>query len=136
MRETILRSSGDPVVAPSRLRRRILVADDNADAAATLAMLLELDGHDVLTASNGVEALRLAEAQHPEIVLLDLGMPGMDGYACCRRLRAEAWACSVRIFALTGWARDEDRRLSGEAGFDGHLLKPLDESVLALLLAM
>jgi CheY-like chemotaxis protein len=115
-------------------RRRILVADDHQDSVEMLVALLRLKGHEVHSACDGAEALRLAEEQRPEVVLLDLGMPGVNGYDCCRRLRAAPWGKALRVFALSGWGQEEDRRRSREAGFDGHMVKPLDERALAELL--
>lgn len=108
--------------------------DDNADAAEALALLLEFSGHDVQVAGDGYEAVRKAEAHRPEVILLDLFMPGIDGYEVCRRLRTRAWAASARIIALTGWGDDENRRRSRDAGFDLHLVKPVDPDELERLL--
>ena len=120
--------------AAGESRRRILVADDNGDALETLAMLLELSGHQVIAANSGHRALELAARHRPEIALLDIGMPDLDGYEVVRRLRAEAWGRSMCLIALTGWGQDSDRRLSREAGFDAHLVKPLDLKALTELL--
>jgi CheY-like chemotaxis protein/two-component sensor histidine kinase len=111
-------------------RARILVADDNRDAAQTLAMLLELEGHEVRTAYDGLEALQLAESFRPQIMLLDIGMPHMDGYQTARRIREQPWGHSVLLVALTGWGQDQDRRQASEAGFDRHLVKPVDPCTL------
>lgn len=115
--------------------RRILVVDDNADAADTLAMLLEVHGHRTATAHDGVAALELAEAFDPEFVLLDIGMPVMDGHEVCRRLRTFPRGRGMVVVALTGWGQEADRRRSREAGFDGHLTKPVDLDTLAALFA-
>jgi CheY-like chemotaxis protein len=106
--------------------RRILVADDNADALESLAMLLQLGGHSVYTAGNGQQTLESAERYHPEVALLDIGMPEPDGYEVARRIRAQPWGQDMTLVALTGWGQDSDRRLSEEAGFDSHLVKPVD----------
>ena len=106
-------------------RVRFLVVDDNRDAALSLTMLLGLMGHEVRTAHGGPEALDLAEAFRPAVVLLDLGMPQMDGFEVCRRLRGSAWGAQARIIAVSGWGQDEDRRRSKLAGFDAHLVKPV-----------
>ncbi len=126
-----------PVVAGSATRRgrRILIADDNNDALESLATLLQLGGHEVFTATNGGTALQCAEHNLPEVVLLDIGMPLLDGYEVARRIRAQPWGQRITLVALTGWGQDSDRRRSREAGFDSHMVKPLDLDVLADLLA-
>ena len=103
---------------------RILVVDDNEDSAETLALLLQSLGHRIDIAHDGEHALALAETLRPKAVFLDLGMPGMNGYDVCRRIRAQPWASQVRIVALSGWGQEKDRRLSKLAGFDSHLIKP------------
>jgi signal transduction histidine kinase len=117
----------EPATIPPQLRRRILVADDNHDAAGSLALRLELAGHDVRTAQDGLEALAIARTFKPEVVLLDLGMPAMDGYETARHLRRLAWAKATRLIALTGWGQQQDRLRTAEAGFDVHLVKPVSE---------
>jgi signal transduction histidine kinase/CheY-like chemotaxis protein len=114
-----------PEQLPLRARQKILVVDDNRDAASSLRMLLELMGHEVRIADGGAKAVRLAAGFRPHIVLLDLGMPGMDGYEACRRIRKAAWGKDMRLIALTGWGQDEDRRRCVAAGFDAHLVKPV-----------
>jgi signal transduction histidine kinase/ActR/RegA family two-component response regulator len=118
----------------SSRRARILVADDNHDAAQSLALMLSMDGHDVRTAGDGLEALREAEEFHPQLVVLDIGMPKLDGYETARRMRARPWASHTRLFALTGWGQDEDRERARRAGFDQHLVKPVDPEALSQLL--
>jgi signal transduction histidine kinase len=115
----------DPL--PPQERRRILVADDNSDAAGALSLRLELAGHDVRTAHDGLEALAVARAFQPEVVLLDLGMPSMDGYETARHLRRLSWGKQARLIALTGWGQQQDRIRTAEAGFDVHLVKPVSE---------
>jgi signal transduction histidine kinase len=115
-------------------RRRILIADDNRDALDSLANLLQLAGHEVHKALDGEQALRSAAQLRPEILLLDIGMPGMDGYEVARRLRSQPWGDKLLLVALTGWGQDNDRRRSREAGFDSHWVKPLDLDKLAHLL--
>ena len=115
--------------------RRILVADDNVDAAESLGVLLELMGHEVRLAHDGEQALAQAEAFRPELILLDLGMPRLDGYATARRIRASAWGRRILVAALTGWGQPEVKRQTAEAGFDVHLVKPVDRSTLHDLLA-
>jgi signal transduction histidine kinase len=115
---------------PPQARRRILVADDNGDAAGSLALRLELAGHEVRTAHDGLEALAVARTFQPEVVLLDLGMPGMNGYDTARHLRRLAWGKDARLIALTGWGQQQDRLRTAEAGFDVHLVKPVSEADL------
>jgi signal transduction histidine kinase len=126
-------ASADASTTP-RVRRRILVADDNSDALESLATLLELGGHEVFSAANGALALESAEQNLPEVALLDIGMPKLDGYEVARRIRAQPWGRDITLVALTGWGQDSDRRRSGEAGFDSHLVKPLDLDKLTELL--
>jgi PAS domain S-box-containing protein len=114
--------------------RRILVVDDNADAANTLAYFLGMSGHEVRTAYSGPAALAAAQAYRPEVVLLDLGMPGMDGYEVARRLRREPGLNNVLLVALTGYGHEEDRRLSREATINHHLVKPVEPEALQALL--
>jgi signal transduction histidine kinase/CheY-like chemotaxis protein len=114
---------------------RLLVVDDNKDAAESLAMLLRLKGHEVQVAHSGPSALEMAKDYRPEMILLDIGMPGMDGYEVARRLRRQAGRDNVVLAALTGWGQQEDRRRSAEAGFDHHLVKPLEPHTLESLIA-
>jgi len=115
--------------------RRILVVDDNQDIVDSMVLLLELDGYQVKTAHDGLEALELVASYRPEVILLDIGIPELDGYTVCRRIRNQPWGKDIRIFAITGWGQENDRQRSDEAGFDGHLVKPLDPPVLLQLLA-
>ena len=114
--------------------KRVLVVDDNLDSAESLSLLLELMGHTVRTAHDGEEALAEADAFRPDLVLMDIGMPRMDGYEAARRLRQAPWAADTVLVALTGWGQDEDKRRSEEAGFDRHLIKPVDPTALEALL--
>ena len=114
--------------------RRVLVVDDNRDAAESLGMLLKLLGADVHVVENGPAAFQALTAYQPSVVLLDLGMPGMDGYEVARRIRQIPDFGGVTLIALTGWGQEEDRRRSHEAGFDYHLIKPADVSTLQTLL--
>ena len=126
----------DPLLAQAPLSaRRILVVDDNEDAASTLAVLLRIAGNEVQTAYDGAAAIAAAQSSPFDVIMLDIGMPKMNGFAVCRALRAEPWGSGVVIVALTGWGQDEDRRKSKEAGFDGHLVKPVDYADLMKLLA-
>ena len=116
-------------------KRRILVVDDNRDSAESLAMVLRLVGNDVRTAYDARQALALAETYRPELMLLDIGLPGMDGYELAKQIRSEPWGSRMRLVALTGYAREEDRRRAEEAGFDHHLAKPVDFDALYKLVA-
>ena len=113
----------------------MLVVDDNHDSADSLAMLLEASGHDASAAYDGQEALRLAEEWRPDVVLLDIGMPRMNGYDAARAMRATEWGERAMLIAQTGWAQEEDRRKASEAGFDAHLTKPVDHQALMALIA-
>ena len=121
--------------ASTMLPRRILVVDDNQDAAISLATLLKLRGYETHTAYDGMEALLAAAAFKPEVALLDIGLPSLNGFEVARQIRAQPWGKNTVLIALTGWGQDEDRLKSGEAGFDGHLIKPADFSALQKLLA-
>ena len=110
--------------------QRILVADDNRDSLESLALLLELQGNEVRTAPDGARAVAEAEAFRPDVVLLDVGMPNMNGYDACRLIRAQEWGRNMLLVALTGWGQEADRARSQEAGFDQHFVKPVDPKVL------
>ena len=126
----------DPGVIPQIEPQRILVADDNHDAAEALSLQLQLAGHDVRTAHDGVEALTVAQAFEPDIVLLDLGMPKMDGYEAARELRLRPIGGKrMALIALTGWGQQQDRDRTADAGFDAHLVKPVAEAQLFKALA-
>src|SRR5262249_4803970 len=116
------REAGPALVPP----RRVLVVDDNVDAADSLGLLLKLAGHLVRVAHDGPTALVVAQAFHPQVVLLDIGMPDMDGYEVARQLRKQPELQPALLVALTGWGQDTDRRRSIEAGFDIHLVKPVE----------
>ncbi len=121
---------------PSRsARQRVLIVDDNRDAADSLALLLQLAGYDVRTVHEGFSALEAMDDFRPAVALLDIGMPGMDGYEVARRIRDRQEFEKVMLVALTGWGQEEDRRRSTRAGFDRHLVKPVDPEVLQALLA-
>ncbi len=122
-------------VASPAIHRRILVVDDNVDAVESLALLLRLDGHEVQAVYDGPSALAAAATNPPEVAILDLGMPGMDGYELARRLRKLPETKDVLLLALTGWAEANDRQRCFEAGFDGHLPKPVDWEALRQFLA-
>jgi CheY-like chemotaxis protein len=123
----------DPATAS--LRRRVLIVDDNLDAADSLGMLLRVTGHEVQLAHDGPSALTAASSFRPEVVLLDIGLPGMDGYEVARRLRRQEGSEKALLVALTGYGQAEDFRRSQEAGFDQHLVKPADPEMLTALFA-
>ncbi|MDZ4686859.1 MAG: PAS domain S-box protein [Planctomycetaceae bacterium] len=116
------------------MSRRILVVDDNKDAAFTLSMLLKITGNETILAHDGLEAVAAAERFRPDLVLLDIGLPKLNGYEVARRIRAEPWGQSMVLVASTGWGQDEDRRKSQEAGFNHHLVKPIRHDDLEKLL--
>jgi two-component system CheB/CheR fusion protein len=116
-------------------RRRILVVDDNADVADSLVLLLQGAGHEVQAARDGPSALTVVDAFGPEVVLLDIGLPGMNGYDVARALRQRLASRPVLLVALTGYGQKEDQRRSSEAGFDRHLVKPVDPEALISLIA-
>jgi two-component system CheB/CheR fusion protein len=115
-------------------RQRILVVDDNKDSALSLSTLLELSGNETHVAHDGHEAIAVAARIRPDVVLLDIGLPGRSGYEVAQHIRAQPWGQSLLLVAITGWGQDEDRRRSGEAGFDAHLVKPIDPAALEQLL--
>jgi PAS domain S-box-containing protein len=123
---------GEPVRAAPQ--RRILVVDDNVDAAESLALLLRLEGHDVRVAHDGPAALAAVEADPPDLLFLDIGMPVMNGYDVAQRLRQRPGLETLVLVAMTGWGQEEDRRRSQEAGFDRHLVKPVEPDALHQLL--
>jgi CheY-like chemotaxis protein len=120
---------------PAGSMRRILVVDDNEDSAASMEIMLQLLGNEVRTAQDGYEALELAGQLRPQVVLMDIGMPNLNGYEATRRIREQPWGRDITIIALTGWGQEEDRARSREAGCNGHLVKPVELSELEKLLA-
>ena len=126
---------GLDVESESQPQRRVLIVDDNRDSADSLAMLLEITGNKTYMAHDGVEAVEAIEKHRPEVVLLDIGLPRLDGHEVCRRVRKQPWGKDIVVIALTGWGQDDDRRKSEEAGFNGHLVKPVDYDKLLELLA-
>lgn len=113
---------------------RILVVDDNRDSASTLEMLLRLAGNTVRTAHDGQQAIEVAEAFCPELLLLDIGLPKLSGYDVARHIREQAWGRDMTLVAVTGWGQEEDKRRSHEAGFDFHVVKPVELAALEKLL--
>lgn len=120
--------------APSAGSRRILIADDNEDGANALGMLLELSGHEVHVVYSGTDALASAERVRPDVAVLDIGMPGMDGYDVAGRIRAASWGRRMQLIAVTGWGQRSDQDKARQAGFDHHLTKPMDPVMLENLL--
>jgi CheY-like chemotaxis protein len=118
-----------------RSGRRLLIVDDNQDAANSLALLLSMKGHEVKVAFSGSAALDITMSYSPEVVFLDIGMPGMDGYEVARRMRQQPGLEKVVLAALTGWGQQEDRRRTMEAGFNHHLVKPPELKLLEGVLA-
>jgi CheY-like chemotaxis protein len=114
---------------------RILVVDDNIDAADSMAMLLQFGGHETRIANDGVQAVSTAEAFRPDVILLDIGLPRMNGHEAAAEIRRQPWAEHTALIAMSGWGQDADRQRSREAGFDHHLVKPVDHNVLKHLLA-
>lgn len=113
---------------------RVLVVDDNVDAATTLKLALEIKGYEVALAHDGARAVDLAAAFLPAVILMDIGMPILNGYDACRRIREQPWSRDIVIVALTGWGQEEDTKKSGDAGFDHHLVKPVDLAVTEQLI--
>ncbi len=120
---------------PANSSHRILVVDDNRDGANTLSTILGLMGNDLRTAYDGREGVDIAVQFRPHVMILDIGLPKLNGYEVCRRIREQPWGKEVVLIAVTGWGQEEDRRLSQEAGFDHHLVKPVDPKVLMKMLA-
>jgi PAS domain S-box-containing protein len=137
LREAVAQSQPEPLI-PSQTAsavQRVLVADDSVDSAESLALLLTLQGYEVRTAHEGGEALKVASQFSPDVVLLDIGMPVMNGYDVAMKIREQPWGKNMLLIAQTGWGEDRDRHRSKEAGFDAHLTKPLDYTELAKILS-
>jgi PAS domain S-box-containing protein len=130
----VSRAFAGPVVEPQVTPRRVLVVDDNRDSAEMMAMLLGFSGHEIRLAHDGLEAVEQAAAFQPHVVLLDIGLPKLNGYEVAQRIRQQAGP-QPALVALTGWGQDEDRRRSSAAGFDAHLVKPVDHDVLSKVIA-
>ena len=122
-------------MAPTKSCLRILVVDDNADSALSLALMLSMMGHDTRTAHDGEEAVATAEAFRPQVVLLDIGLPKLNGYEVAQRIRQQEWGTSMFLVAVTGWGQDEDRRRSEDVGMNLHMVKPVEPSALDRMLA-
>ena len=130
-----INSTTAAAVTPIPRRFRILVVDDNHDSALSLAMMLSIMGHETRTAHDGESAVISAEAFLPDVVLLDIGLPKLNGYEVAQRIRESAWGKSMFLIAVTGWGQDEDRQRSSEVGLNLHMVKPVEPSVLEKLLA-
>jgi CheY-like chemotaxis protein len=115
--------------------RRVLIVDDNRDSADSLAMLLRIAGNQTFMAHDGLEAIEAVEQYRPDVILLDIGLPKLNGHEVCRHVREKSWGRDIVVIALTGWGQDEDRRKSEEAGFNGHLVKPVNYDELLELLS-
>jgi CheY-like chemotaxis protein len=113
---------------------RILIVDDNRDAAVSLATLLQITGHETFMSHDGRAAIEAAQKHRPDLVLLDIGLPTFNGYEVCRQIRGQPWGKEMVLIALTGWGQSEDRRKSRDAGFDGHLVKPVNYGDLVKML--
>jgi CheY-like chemotaxis protein len=122
-----------PAAAPRRFR--ILVVDDNHDSALSMAMMLQIMGHDTRTAHDGESAVSTAETFLPEVMLLDIGLPKLNGYEVAQRIREKTWGQSMYLIAVTGWGQDEDRQRSSEVGLNLHMVKPVEPAALEKLLA-
>jgi CheY-like chemotaxis protein len=133
-----IESSGEALITRPLTRTtksRILIVDDNVDSAESLTRLLDLSGNETRTAYDGLEALEAAAAFRPDAILLDIGLPELNGYEVARKIREQPWGEKIMLVAVTGWGQEEDRRRSHEAGFNYHLTKPVDPAVLEKLLA-
>jgi CheY-like chemotaxis protein len=119
-----------PALGPAAESRRILVVDDNVDNTESLCLYLSQRGHQVQSAYDGDQACRLAEEFRPDVVLLDIGLPGKTGHDVCRYLRSQPWGAGMLVVAQTGWGQRADRLRSEQAGFDAHLVKPVDYTEL------
>ena len=127
-------STAPPLDAtPSRFR--ILVVDDNYDSALSLAMMLSIMGHETRTAHDGESAVTSAESFLPEVVLLDIGLPKLNGYEVAQRIRESSWGKSMYLIAVTGWGQDEDRHRSSEVGLNAHMVKPVEPTALEKFLS-
>ena len=127
--------SSSPTLKPAKQRFRILVVDDNHDSALSLAMMLSIMGHETRTAHDGESAVATAESFRPEVVLLDIGLPKLNGYEVAQRIRENAWGASMFLIAVTGWGQEEDRQRSSEVGLNVHMVKPVEPAALERLLS-
>jgi len=114
---------------------RIVVVDDNQDLATSLGKMLRIMGNEIQLAHDGEQAVRAAADFKPDVVLLDIGLPKLNGYGAARQIRQQPWGTSIVLIAMTGWGQDEDKRRAHEAGFDLHMVKPVDPMSLMRVLA-
>jgi len=126
--------SAEPEMPP-KSRLKILVVDDNPDAALSMAMMLSMMGHDTRTAHDGEAAVTTAEEFRPQVVLLDIGLPKLNGYEVAQRIRGQEWGAAMFLVAITGWGQDEDRRRSEDVGMNLHMVKPVEPDALDRVLA-
>ena len=127
--------SKPPVTQTATRRFKILVVDDNHDSALSLAMMLSIMGHDTRTAHDGESAVSTAETFLPDVILLDIGLPKLNGYEVAQRIRDTSWGAAMYLIAVTGWGQDEDRQRSSEVGLNLHMVKPVEPSALEQVLA-
>ncbi|MEZ6086923.1 MAG: response regulator [Pirellulaceae bacterium] len=131
--------SGNTSIAPEAASaselKRILVVDDNVAAAKLLAIVIRKIGHDVQVANDGRQAVQIGGEFKPDIVIMDIGMPIMDGYEAARAMRREPWGKEIELIALTGWGQDDDRQRTTQAGFNRHLVKPVEPDTIRSILA-
>jgi CheY-like chemotaxis protein len=123
-----------PITAMPSPRRRVLIADDNRDAADSLAMLLRMEGHDVTVVYDGEQAAAAIDSLRPEVAVLDIGMPKLDGYEVARRVRQGPMGTLITLMAVTGWGQAPDKARAVDAGFNHHFTKPIDIEDLARML--
>jgi CheY-like chemotaxis protein len=128
-------TSTSPAIKPATERFRILVVDDNHDSALSLAMMLSIMGHETRTAHDGESAVATAESFLPEVILLDIGLPKLNGYEVAQLIREHAWGASMFLIAVTGWGQEEDRQRSSEVGLNVHMVKPVEPAALEKLLS-
>jgi CheY-like chemotaxis protein len=128
--ETVASDENESKPKAGAKRLRILVVDDNLDAQATLALYLGLQGNEVHTATDGLKAIAIAKSKRPQLIILDIGLPEMNGYDVCREIRQQSWGKRIVIVALSGWGQKEDKEKAIASGFDVHFTKPLDPAVL------
>ena len=117
------------------MRKKVLLIDDDPVLSRLFSVQLRGAGYDVAVACDGVQSISAVRRERPDVILLDIGLPGLNGYEVCRRVRAQPWGTRTVLIALTGWGQDEDRQRSKEAGFDRHLVKPVGPADLAKVLA-
>lgn len=122
-------------ISTSKPKFRILVVDDNPDSALSLAMMLSMMGHETRTAHDGEAAVATADAFRPQVILLDIGLPKLNGYEVAQRIRQQEWGTSMFLVAVTGWGQDEDRRRSEDVGMNLHMVKPVEPAALDRMLA-